>query len=341
MSRAPMPKKVVEKKSFSKKQSLYSQLLCAYKELPSEIADLDDFVAELERNSCILFFRGALKRGNPARFTSDYTPITPNKPINRILKLLNAKESYVAAKNELIRRFPGQEYSVQIEILDTFFSLCKVTARQAIILMDENNIWDDIYCLRVLDELLNDKAISKSAKKAGEKLLFDMASKQAITDNIEIARRVLPYYYFCMHHFENEVDTSRMKPLEYVEYYFFVHEHITKDKCLSLLYGLIENEINQKRYTNIANKSSWLPSIVSLFSVQRFLELAAKYNKTECIKWVYALDRAIQTDIVDDPRWSEYAQTEIDLRDNDSIERAMDIFYAYVLSFIKSRERQL
>ena len=68
MSRAPMPKKVVEKKSFSKKQSLYSQLLCAYKELPSEIADLDDFVAELERNSCILFFRGALKRGNPARF---------------------------------------------------------------------------------------------------------------------------------------------------------------------------------------------------------------------------------------------------------------------------------
>ena len=67
----------------------------------------------------------------------------------------------------------------------------------------------------------------------------------------------------------------------------------------------------------------------------------AKYNKTECIKWVYALDRAIQTDIVDDPRWSEYAQTEIDLRDNDSIERAMDIFYAYVLSFIKSKERQL
>lgn len=168
MSRAPMPKKVVEKKSFSEKQSLYSQLLCIYKELPSEIADLDDFVAELERNSCILFFRGALKRGNPARFTSDYTPITPNKPIKRILKLLNAKESYVAAKNELIRRFPGQEYSVQIEILDTFFSLCKVTARQAIILMDENNIWDDIYCSRVLDELLNDKAISKSAKKAGE-----------------------------------------------------------------------------------------------------------------------------------------------------------------------------
>ena len=120
---------------------------------------------------------------------------------------------------------------------------------------------------------------------------------------------------------------------EHIEH-LFVNNHATIDDYSSLLYRLVKDEITQRHYAKIRNKGSWLPTIISLKSTQEFIKIAAKYDKEECIKWVYALDRAIQVSLESDSRWVEYVETEISLDDNESIERAMDIFYNFVLSFI-------
>lgn len=331
-NRSPLKKKEI--KTHYKPNHIptrYDMVLAEYNQLPVGIENLTQFLDSNKSYSSLRFFCSLIKKNLNIgrRIHQSYH----NEPINIILRKLSDKNHCKEARRELSERFSALDYGVQLTILDKFFQLNKITARQAVTLMASNNIWEDKYCEAILREMATDKGLSVPKKRNGILFIQKYANPELIQRYEKYAQIVMPYYYLCMCGVVPE-DKKKMLPLEYLEYYLSTTAVPNIDVYAEIYVGVIFQEINKQKFMEIGNKKTWVPSLVSLKNTQHFISLAANYGQENCIKWIYGLDRTIQQNIINDKEWIKCVEQEIHTEQN--IIDAMSCFYNYALNYIRN-----
>lgn len=307
--------------------------------LPDNIEDVDDFCSK-EQAKVVPFFVSLLrpfshKSVNTLNKRLYHFKIErevetyKNLPINVLLQQLKHKQSLSNAKKELQRRFDGQEYETQLEILRALFLQSKITARSAIVLMHENDIWKDSFYENIVKELSEDKAISKQAKSAGIAIILRHASAKQMEQTFEFCRQYIPYFFLCIRGIEKNLEKSKLLPIEYLAYLFSQKQPLDSNEYSTIFIGIIQKYISEEGYTQHRDKKQWLPTLTSLIPSQVMLALAAKYKKDEVIKWFYELDRNIQRAISQDNDWLQVASGE-------DVAQCMNVYYSYVLDYFKA-----
>lgn len=337
-------KQPLKKKIINDMNNSCTNVLQFYENMPLRIDNMSRFIAEYGRSPHLTFLMSIItckssdtyleKKLYKYRYPASAS--VKNQSINVVLKDLLNNRIASEARKEIERRFAGQEYSTQIKILNALFAHNKISARLAIRLMAQNNIWEDWAIENIIKEFTLDKGITSATKQAGIELVIKNASKKLLLLHQEFVDNYAPYYYRCMNGFEKFVDKSRLFPMEYLDCYFSNNSTMEETEYSRIYIGTIKREILTKKYLEIRNKKSWCPSLVSLVSTQVFLALAANHDHKECICWWYALDRDIQNYIKDNPSWKTI---KLGLNSsNEEIARVMECFYSCVLEYIDARK---
>ncbi len=339
--RSPLKKKIIKDRHIIHGCENMLQL---YEDLPIQIEEVSKFIDKYSHTSQLRFFISLVNEKHDSAvlqkslYKYKYSSIIAvrNRSIYVVLKDLEHKETASAARNELKQRFLGQEYVIQIKILKKLFSHNKISARLAILLMAQNNIWEDWTLENIINELQSDKGVTTTIKSAGIEIIVRNAPKDLLRQYRDFVNNYLPYHFRCLNGFEEYIDKSRLFPMEYLDYYFSTHSKVEETVYSRIYIGTIKHEISNKKYLEIKSKKTWIPSLVSLLNTQLFLALAAKHNHEECIRWLYALDRNIQNNIKNHPSWKKVSLGAN--RTTEEIARVMECFYSCVLEYINARK---
>ena len=319
----PLLKKAVNK--YPKYVPCFKDLLRPFNDLPTEIFDkkVFDFI---ERNKVIHpFYYNAYRSGVQARKIS----------AKRILKLLkNTKSKKVAIENikDQFDSFPQRDKK---RIVIALFEKGKIVSRLAVSLLIKGMDYDNVFDKWIINELITDGTISNAAKRACIELILDKVDNTMLLNMNadDLLSRGLPYSVLCLKGIR-PIDKLRLQPLDYLSCLIVSNGLVSYTSFMSPFSVAINRYIKNQHYRKIRRKHTWVPSIISLKPTQTTIELCAKHNKTECVRWIYALDRTIQQEIRTYTDWSALADNECV---SENYERAMTVFYSFVVEFLQRK----
>ena len=337
----PLKKKIPKSSHTS---IIYRNILSLYDDLPMQINDVSqlDAYRKLPQMAFLISLtnrESATKRLEKKLYKYKYIATTSikNRPIYSVLKDLKDKRTASNTRKELEQRFSGQEYNVQIKILKKLFAHNKISARLAIRLMAQNNIWEDWALEHIMRELQFDKGVTTTIKTAGVEIIEKHAQREQLLLHEDFVQSYMSYYFRCMNGFETNIDKSRLFPMEYLDFCFSSTSDLKNVDYIQIYIGAIKYEITNKKYLDIKSKKSWVPSLIFLMNTQIFLALAVIHNRIECVYWLYALDRNMQHSIKDYPIWKKFIQSANgSSSSNEEIARAMDCYYSCVMEYISA-----